>query len=326
MLPPGGRSRQGGSCPARLRPHGAARAGAARVSGTPMSLLRLPWVASAASPCQARRMDAIICVTVVLPLLPVTLQSAANLNCAAPAHRRAGRAPCACICHDLNTRGKPASVRRMAAGAPATAATAPCASRVGQEIIGIKALTACKRHEQVAGLHACGCRCARAAIAGIASAVAAPTVHRAADCSQAWVDNGRIGMFTARLQSRPLTQRQTHRVPGRKTAGASGHRFPGSPHVPCRRSAPHRSAAACARVCGNGQRAVGLHGDTSHWWWLRPSRIWLNDGPRAFRCAGCRWSPPHGRHGLSATAAISGRLVVSRLPPQPNTHHSCPPR
>ena len=42
------------------------------ISGTPMSLLKLPCVANAASPCQARRMDAIICVTVVLPLLPVT--------------------------------------------------------------------------------------------------------------------------------------------------------------------------------------------------------------------------------------------------------------
>ena len=29
---------------------------------------------------------------------------------------------------------------------------------------------------------------------------------------------------------------------------------------------------------------------------------------------------------FSATAAISGRLVGSRSPPQPNTHHSLPPR
>ena len=42
------------------------------VSGRPISLFRLPWVASVACGCQARRTAAIICVTVVLPLLPAT--------------------------------------------------------------------------------------------------------------------------------------------------------------------------------------------------------------------------------------------------------------
>ena len=42
------------------------------VSGTPRWVLKLPAVANAASPSHARRMVAIICVTVVLPLLPVT--------------------------------------------------------------------------------------------------------------------------------------------------------------------------------------------------------------------------------------------------------------
>ena len=42
------------------------------VNGTPMWLFRLPEVANAASPWAARRMLAIIWVTVVLPLLPVT--------------------------------------------------------------------------------------------------------------------------------------------------------------------------------------------------------------------------------------------------------------
>ena len=49
-----------------------ASASCSTVSGTPMWLFRLPCVECAASPCAARRMDAIICVTVVLPLLPVT--------------------------------------------------------------------------------------------------------------------------------------------------------------------------------------------------------------------------------------------------------------
>ena len=42
------------------------------VSGRPMALLKFPWVASDSSPCHALNMLAIICVTVVLPLLPVT--------------------------------------------------------------------------------------------------------------------------------------------------------------------------------------------------------------------------------------------------------------
>ena len=37
-----------------------------------MALLKFPWVANASSPCHARNMLATICVTVVLPLLPVT--------------------------------------------------------------------------------------------------------------------------------------------------------------------------------------------------------------------------------------------------------------
>ena len=37
-----------------------------------MWLLEVPSVAKAASPTAARRTEAIICVTVVLPLLPVT--------------------------------------------------------------------------------------------------------------------------------------------------------------------------------------------------------------------------------------------------------------
>ena len=51
-----------------------------RVSGTPMSLFKLPCVASAASDAATRNMLATICVTVVLPLLPVTAMSG-KANC-----------------------------------------------------------------------------------------------------------------------------------------------------------------------------------------------------------------------------------------------------
>ena len=46
-----------------------------------MSLLKLPWVASASLPCQAFKILAIIWVTVVLPLLPVTAINGKE-NCA----------------------------------------------------------------------------------------------------------------------------------------------------------------------------------------------------------------------------------------------------
>ena len=53
-----------------------------KVKGRPMSLLKLPWVAKdwSGPGCQARKMLAIICVTVVLPLLPVTANKGSE-NC-----------------------------------------------------------------------------------------------------------------------------------------------------------------------------------------------------------------------------------------------------
>ena len=58
------------------------------VSGTPMWLLRLPSVAKAPSPSQARRIAAIICVTVVLPLLPVTAMSGRSKRARQPVASR----------------------------------------------------------------------------------------------------------------------------------------------------------------------------------------------------------------------------------------------
>ncbi len=59
------------------------------INGTPMSLFRLPRVASRVfSPNCRARIEAIICVTVVLPLLPVTAitgRTKRERQCAAPA-------------------------------------------------------------------------------------------------------------------------------------------------------------------------------------------------------------------------------------------------
>ena len=92
-----------------------------------MSLLKLPWVASAASPFQARRIDAIICVTVVLPLLPVTAIKA-GVN--RPLHALAS-APRARLASGTTSPGMPdpassgsAPGSQMAAAAPFSAACA----------------------------------------------------------------------------------------------------------------------------------------------------------------------------------------------------------
>ena len=97
------------------------------VSGTPMSLFKLPCVARLASPgAWACRMDAIICVTVVLPLLPVTAISGRS-NCA-----RQARAswPSAALVSGTSMRGRSAGSCAAAKPLRQMTATAPlaCAS------------------------------------------------------------------------------------------------------------------------------------------------------------------------------------------------------
>ena len=143
------RSRPGGSCPARPPRGGAPRVRRSSVSGTPMSLLRLPWVAWAASParragwtrssaspwscrcCRSRR-------------------SAATRTAGAPAAGQARPGPASVS--GTSTPGRPAAPGRWCA----MAATAPAAcAGLRQEVMGIEAL-ALERHEQVAGLQAAG--------------------------------------------------------------------------------------------------------------------------------------------------------------------------
>ena len=93
------------------------------INGTPMWLFRLPLVANAASPHHARRMLAIICVTVVLPLLPVT---AINGRCM---RRRQPAAICCrpCRLSATNKPGKASAARpRSASAATAPAPRACC--------------------------------------------------------------------------------------------------------------------------------------------------------------------------------------------------------
>ena len=99
------------------------------VRGTPMSLLRLPRVASTSSSAAdleaARRMDAIICVTVVLPLLPVTaISGKANWlrHCCA-------NCPRARLASGTSTPGSPACCKPCSA----RAATAPMLLTCGRK-------------------------------------------------------------------------------------------------------------------------------------------------------------------------------------------------
>ena len=96
-----------------------------RVCGTPIALFRLPRVAKAASPACAARMLATICVTVVLPLLPVTAISG-RLNWL---RHPAASAPRATSVSGTSMPGRPAAAKPPWA----TAATAPAARAWGRK-------------------------------------------------------------------------------------------------------------------------------------------------------------------------------------------------
>ena len=92
----------------------------------PMSLLRLPSVASTGSrePQWAARIAAIISFTVVLPLLP-TIAASGSVNCA---RQYAASCPSAASGSATATSAPVSSGARSCA---TSAATAPCASAAG---------------------------------------------------------------------------------------------------------------------------------------------------------------------------------------------------
>ena len=155
-----------------------------RVSGTPMSLLKLPCVANAASPCQARKIDAIICVTVVLPLLPVTATS----GIAKRRRQRGGEVAERGRVSATSGRAAPASSRPRSA----SAATAPAALACGEKRVRVEALAA-QGDEEVARREA-----ARVAVDARERVVALPT--RRAPGSAARLAEGRHRRRCARVQ------------------------------------------------------------------------------------------------------------------------------
>ena len=146
----------------------AARCAASRrrssVSGRPMSLLKLPCGREARRRrCQARRIDAIICVTVVLPLLPVD-RDQRQVEAARARRRRA--APSARLRVGHLEAGQ-AGVGEAALGERRHRAARPCAS--ARKSCASKR-SPLQRDEQVARRAACACRCARASIGDVAVA------------------------------------------------------------------------------------------------------------------------------------------------------------
>jgi hypothetical protein len=120
-----------------------------RVSGRPMSLLRLPRVASTASalpPKCARRIAAHISLTVVLPLLPVMPSSGIGKR----ARQAAASWPSARRVSFTATSGNPGLAAAQAAFDHG--AGGALGQHFGDEVVAIEAL-ALERDEQHAGCH-----------------------------------------------------------------------------------------------------------------------------------------------------------------------------
>ena len=115
--------------PARCQ-HASSWRSRSSVSGRPMWLFRLPSVANAASPSQARRMLAIICVTVVLPLLPVTAISGRLKRARqAPASRCSAASESVTCSPGHCTASSPRSASSATAPAPRARSRKSCASK-----------------------------------------------------------------------------------------------------------------------------------------------------------------------------------------------------
>ena len=182
---------------------------------------------------------AIICVTVVLPLLPVTAISG---SCELRAPGRGECCSAASVSRDL--RGRRSAGRRRAPRS-ASAADRAGRARCGEEVVAVEALAA-QRDEQVArpqrarvAVHARRTRRRRRRPACSPAAARAP------------VPASRHARAPARARQRGLAPRAR-----RRTAGAR-RRSPGSPRGPCRRCRTTSPGAASADRAARSPRAVG---------------------------------------------------------------------
>ena len=191
-------------------------------SGTPMWLLKLPAVASAASPNQACRMAATIWVTVVLPLLPATAISG---RC-----RRLRQALASCCsatsASGTSRPGKPASRRPCSA----SAAAAPAALACGKKLWASKLSPRSATNKSPA-------RRLRVSLCTRSSGVdASPTNTLPGSSAWAWARRiSGVGL----LMPGPATPAPQRRRWHPETAACGRPRL-GCPHGLCRPPAPHR--------------------------------------------------------------------------------------
>jgi hypothetical protein len=258
------------------------------ISGTPMSLLKLPL-------CGKRSIlrlpgtagwTAIICVTVVLPLLPVTRdQRQAELR--APARWPGAPSASQAVGHfDAGQTGC------LQATARAMAAAAPPGASVRKEGMCVKTLTfaAPQTDRPAAG---CACRCAHAP-AGVAPS---PT-RRAAGirgCSSAQaccsVDD-RVQWCSCPSCVVPprALQRSDARGPYRRTA----RRTPAVSWVVFVALARNQHHVGAHRLLASANGRWRPHGRARRAPLppaIVPCRIWCRMAAGRLRCGGCRWSP-----------------------------------
>ena len=209
------------------------------VSGTPISLLRLPRVAStASSPKCARRIAAIISFTVVLPLLPATRRAAARSARARPRPARPS-APA-----DRRPRsGSAVAAQALRALGGDQRRDGAARQRRGDEVVAVEAL-ALERDEQVAGLQARACRWSRAGRRRWRRS-AVPADRRARRSS------------VSIMRSLRDSESARHVLGVGKRRGAR-RRSPGRPRGPCRRSARRRPRRGLAIAAADRRRAIEL--------------------------------------------------------------------
>ena len=213
--------------------------------------------------------------------------------------------------------GRPASARPRSA----SAATAPAALRLGQEVVRIEALAA-QGDEQVAGAQAAG-----------VAVHAGEGERRIADEARARQAGGSVAERRHRRRRAPTRRRRAERrrrappaplrhAPRRRT-DASRRRCPGSPRGPCRRAGSRRRRRRERTAWRIASARFSITSTSS--WPIVPTRICermkSGDSSRGLSLVTTTCSA-----SLIAIAPISGRLPASRLPPQPNTHQSLPPR
>jgi hypothetical protein len=161
------------------------------------------------SGCQARRMDATICVTVVLPLLPVTAISGSG-NWLAPGFRQLAQRG---LLSPLRCRASRRAAARLRDGGDRA-----LVARLGDEVVGVEALAA-QRDEQVAGLQRAG-----VGVHALRSRPAVADERPPVQAAACW----RVNMGAhARASS-------ARRACAWSENGASRPRSPGSPRGPCR--------------------------------------------------------------------------------------------